>query len=412
MMNQQNPMQDPLQQQSPQEVTKVTPITPTRSKKPYIILAFVGIFVIGIIGVGAYLLLDDLRSEEEEGELVGEAQETDIDDEEAGDENTEVVDEDVLASVPVIAIDSEGNPHVISYETESLDLRYAVRRGGSWENETVDADGDIGDGHEIAVDDEGNPHICYRDKTNGSVKYATKINGSWVVEVLDDPAGEGDSVESSSIAIDSSGNPRIAYNVQSTSDLPYIKYAVWNGSSWTKSTTGINGHWVSLALDSDDNPHIAFHSDEEMRVYYAKKLSSGSWEDEIVDSETSVESDPRLSLDSSGNPHIMYRGEDDNGTIKYASWDGSSWNVETVATSVGSGDMQDFVIGNDDKPYIIYSISMKLTLATKGGDDWEFEEICRGGVNSVAVDDQSRVHVAFTFGADEGEIIKYVRVVQ
>lgn len=341
--------------------------------------------------------------------------ETDSDGEDQG--GSEVVDPGVLGSVPVIAVDEENNPHIIFYETENQDLKYASYDGDSWQSETVDSKGNIGDGHDLAIDQDGNPHISYRDKTNGSVKYATKIGGSWKIETLDDPAGKGESVECSSIAIDSNGNPHIAYNIQSKSE-PYIEYAWWSGSSWHRGTTGIEGHWPNLALDSNDDPHIVFHDDMKSRVFYAARLPLGKWRKREVDSSVSVENDPRIVVDSVGFPHIAYRGAGGSCPIKYASWTGSSWDVQTVAEGEQPLDELDIALDADDKPYLVYGAPSKGTvLAILEDGGWVYKVVdATAHVCAVAVDRLNRAHVAFTYGVGEGdgpadsEIIKYILV--
>ena len=51
------------------------------------------------------------------------------------------------------------------------------------------------------------------------------------------------------------------------------------------------------------------------------------WHIETVDSYGKVGEDPSIALDSNDHPHISYYG---NGNLKYAYYDGSSWHIETV----------------------------------------------------------------------------------
>jgi len=327
--------------------------------------------------------------------------------------DSEIVDVGVLACVPVIAVDSTNDPHVISYETENLGVRYAVRRNGSWQTETVDSEGNVGDGHDIAIDQDGVPHISYRDITNGGVKYAKKVNGSWETETLDDPVD--DYVEASSIAIDSNGNPHVAYGVSFSASLGY---AWWNGSSWSIETPGVYSYFISLDLDADDNAHIATLNQTGSEVYHVKhvtRFSNGSWEGEIVDNSTPVRYDPLIAVDSGSRPHLAYRGDSDTCPIKYASWNGTSWNVQTVdyaeVCEIGEGAQLDFALDKDDKPYLVYALPGEgLKLATMDGGEWTFRVVGPSRVCSIAADQLNRAHIAHTYEADDGEIIKYVLV--
>ena len=61
-----------------------------------------------------------------------------------------------------------------------------------------------------------------------------------------------------SLAVDSSGNPWIAYG-----DEKVVKLAIWNGEGWQSSTViesdgNALGQILSLKLDENDRPHMAF----------------------------------------------------------------------------------------------------------------------------------------------------------
>ncbi len=324
--------------------------------------------------------------------------------------DSEIIDPGVYASVPVIAVDPDNNPHIISYEINALDVRYAVKINNSWQSETVDSEGNVGDGHDIIVDNNGVPHISYRDITNGGIKYAKKVDGSWETITIDSPEQSGDSAESSSIAVDSEGNPHIAYNIQSLTTGSYLKYASWNGTSWSIETPSITGHWPSLGLDANGTPHIIYHNDVENQVVYTTRLSNGSWDVEEIDSSSVVVNDPRGDVDSSGKPHAVYRDSSGNASLRYASWNGTSWNIQIVDTNVGVSDEMDFAV-KDDKPYVVYGGGSKGTRLAVLEDNWTYYTVdTTSHVCSLAVDNLNRTHVAHTYGAAEGEIIKYVLV--
>jgi hypothetical protein len=63
-----------------------------------------------------------------------------------------------------------------------------------------------------------------------------------------------------SIAVDSSGNPHIAYyQTPTTTSNPDLEYAYKNSTGWhyqtVDSSAAGTGFYVSLALDSSNNPH-------------------------------------------------------------------------------------------------------------------------------------------------------------
>ena len=78
-----------------------------------------------------------------------------------------------------------------------------------------------------------------------------------------------------SLALDSQGNPWIAYT-----DEKELKLARWDGSAWESAVVVVAGtqplgQLVSLKLDSQDQPHMAYFEVEDKspltgRVKYAK----------------------------------------------------------------------------------------------------------------------------------------------
>jgi len=87
------------------------------------------------------------------------------------------------------------------------------------------------------------------------------------------------------IATDSGGAPHIAYLSDS-----HLVYAYWTGSQWSKtnvtslaSTPQGFGGAISLKLDSNQTPHIAFHEGTGSAVLEYAHIEEGSWVTEMVD---------------------------------------------------------------------------------------------------------------------------------
>jgi len=76
------------------------------------------------------------------------------------------------------------------------------------------------------------------------------------------------------------------------------------------------GYSCSLALDSSNNPCIAYYDELKYDLKYAK-YSGSAWASQIVDAVGRVGYYNTLALDSNNDPHIIYF-DLDNYDLKYA----------------------------------------------------------------------------------------------
>lgn len=194
----------------------------------------------------------------------------------AGNWSTVTIDNSNYAGkYPAIALDSNGNVHV-SYLYEhftivsDINLRYVTNASGSWQIETIDASGYVGEYTDIAVDSNDSVHISYFDLENGDLKYANGNAGSWNSETVDTVGYTG---MYTSLALDSNENIHISYYGWTTATVTsFLKYANNTSGYWTTENVnsgGKVGKYSSLAIDSGDKVHISYYDEANSTLLYA-----------------------------------------------------------------------------------------------------------------------------------------------
>ena len=175
----------------------------------------------------------------------------------------------------------------------------------------------------------------------------------------------------------------------------------------TVETLGSFGHLYSvIALDSDDNPHIAYQDYTTEKLKYAYK-SGDSWVTETVDNDSPTGEECAIALDSDGNPHISYYYEENygDGVLRYAYKDNGGWHITTVddggVADDNVGDYSGIAIDSGNYPHIVYinqTDPQSLEYAYKDAGGWNYEVIDtndNGWNCAVVLDGSDYPHVSY-----------------
>ncbi len=313
----------------------------------------------------------------------------------------EVVDSD-KTNATSISIDSCNNPHIAYgttlYAPSRNRVNYAYLDGESWNTEVVFEESESNkwiEGISLALDPSGNPHIafefrCVYPNEYTCLMYSYWNGSSWVTSYVDNSEFEGARI---SLALDSSGNPNIAYKAYGTSAL---KYASWNGYSWDIEILDSSGWYPSLAIDSNDNPHIVYGKANGLEY---SVWNGSEWEHETIGGNPSA--GISLILDSSNNVHISYGSSQDG--LHYVFESGSSWENTIIDSGTNTCFYSSIDLTSQDWPHIVYG--PYLNYAYWNGTEWILETIETGSAtgvyNSLALDQLDRPHISF---ANDGSI--------
>ncbi|MBE0695552.1 MAG: hypothetical protein IH586_01385, partial [Anaerolineaceae bacterium] len=260
-----------------------------------------------------------------------------------------------------VQFDSNENPCVV-YGNDHL--YYSCWNGAKWVDEVVDDDPGVGRFATLAFDSHDYPHIAYYDETNSMLRYAYWNGSVWKIDFVDGsllvPSPELDSNPSQA-----DGAPDLLQD-----NLQLDPSAV-DGIESPGPLRGLISHkqgvggYPSLALDKQNQAHIAYYDFSLKNLKYAVK-QNGTWSKVTVDSTGDVGTYPSLAVTSSGSPIIAYY-DATNGKLKLATQSGSTWTRITLDGSDSTTDNKvglyaSLVLDSADQPRIAYYNSSAHTL--------------------------------------------------
>lgn len=223
----------------------------------------------------------------------------------------QVVDSDAYGPTSLAEID--GQPAISFYDSRRGLLQYARYDGASWQVETVDSPGVVGEYSSLAEID-GRPAISYLARDAGELRYARHDGTTWQIEVVEPAPGFWS--DTSLAEID--GRPAISYVDVSRADL---KYARHDGTAWqieSVDTVGFVGRGGSLA-EVGGVAMISYFDDDHRQLRLARRDGAG-WRIENVTPTARRDGQSSL-VDWNGRPAIALGGQ----RVLFLYHDGSDW---------------------------------------------------------------------------------------
>lgn len=307
-----------------------------------------------------------------------------------------------------IALDSLNQVHISYYDVDASALKYVNNVAKTWNVETVDNCAEVGKYSSLGISSGGFAHISYFDETNGDLKYATNKSGSWSVTSVKTGAGLY-----TSLVLDPSDWAHISHV---STDNMYLYYSE-NTAAGTWSTGQVDfqsGDWSitsssSIALDSEQNAHIAYNTASSGATYmnqlkYANNVSK-AWNIQVAAEDTETEiTYGTLALDPNGKVHMAYYyhgwGEY-YAALKYATNKSGTWVNEAVEWSEFVGQYNCIQVDDSGFPHISYFdlYNSGVKYATKQSSNWHTEMVDSEGsvgeYTSLAIEDTSHVHISY-----------------
>jgi hypothetical protein len=256
-----------------------------------------------------------------------------------------------------IGLDSQGYPHLaypvrLDVPEDYNRIEYAYFNGTEWETEYVDVDATFC--CSLGVDDYDTPHVVYYDASPDGLAYGFREAGLWEIVYADEGYAH---IYYCSLELDSADLPHAVYKSSLYFSLD-LKYAYFDGTDWTiTSVDDDDTTEPDIALDSDNYPHVTYIKPGDSNDTYLMYAcwNGAAWEYEIVD-EVGMSGhiySPSIDVDTNGNPHIAYSIGEYSPHLKYAVLGDDGWAIETVETDYHSF-YSSLTLDGNDNPHISY----------------------------------------------------------
>jgi hypothetical protein len=211
--------------------------------------------------------------------------------------------------------------------------------------------------------------------------------------------------ESSNIAVDSQNNPSIAYYSKTAGSG--LRYAKRSNGTWAfiNITTGGSVDSIALAMQKNDSSHISFRSGTDVThslLYYAAN-SSGSWLTVPIDtSGYNTGFGNSIAVDGNGYIHIAYINP--SLVLQYASNTQGSWTIQPFAYS---SYLKQTSIRTDTRNYVHIAANKSgggILYFTNSGGYWKQETAVSAGSltgsTALALDAQGIPSIAYAGQTD------------
>ncbi len=266
-----------------------------------------------------------------------------------------------------------------------------------------------GSNHAMAMGSDGSMYVAYGSK---HLYMAQKAPGSeeWTIEVVDSSNQVGGYA---SLALDSNDHPHISYQDR---DNYEVKYARYDGSSWhievADSPGGYAGNGTSIALDSNNRPHIVHFETYYKRLYHVH-FDGTAWQRTYIAYVNAWDSylHPSIAVDSNDRPHVVcgqYASSSDQ-NLRHYFFNGTSWGNEIILA--GTGAMPSIAIDSYDHIHISYSGRLAspatgLGYAYYDGFTWQTDNIIAGTEwvfhTAITVDEANHPHIGYYDSSSAG----------
>jgi len=279
----------------------------------------------------------------------------------------------------------------------------------SWIKEVVDAAAHVGMYPSLKVDASDTLHVAYFDNTQSMLKYARKKTGnSWSATTI----ASAQFKDQISLALDSNAFPYVAFTDPSDFYLKIAHLVKSNNPSspWVWSTNFkieqyVDYAYCSLAVVSDGTMHVSYMlkkgvPTDKYVLAYAKAKAHPVTEEITSNGHRGLFTS--IAVDSNGIPHISYYDFDGKNLWYSRRFGQTGWTLEQVDSPGDVGQGTSIALDANGLPHIAYydASNENLRYAVKTATNlWKTGPIdSQGSVGlnpSLALDSFGRPHVSY-----------------
>jgi len=255
----------------------------------------------------------------------------------------------------------------------------------------------------IAVDNNNIPYVTYVDVENGKrVTVKKYTEEGW--KTVGDEGFSPKKVKDTSIVFDKSNNPYVVY-IEEFSDKIVVSKLVEGEWENVGHFAGL-GNDVSMAVDSEGTPYVAYTYCVKKKFFGKKKLNglivskyvNGRWKTEFSLGSLfgkNYYSDPSIALDASDNPYIAFN----NNGINVMKASGFGWNRSNIARKCKRSNVEYVSLAIDNKENLFVAFQGNKDNAISGeyteGKYWRISE-GKAEDTSIVLDGKGTPYVAYT----------------
>lgn len=317
---------------------------------------------------------------------------------------------------PVIDLDSTGRPHIAWIADDGA--YYAFKSDDSWSLTKISTDPPIPDipgslqaeprGRiSLCLDSQEHPHIAWAKPSYGGhptgaqVFYSYWDGDEWITEQVTHWGTAATEGARLALALDSNDQPHIAWDSR-YNGLWGVFYSEKEGADWTfEVISHLDDAHPSIVVDENGVPHVFWQALRGLtgpgRGLWLSSRIGGTWTTEqVVSGRSHMGGGQHLAIDSLGNPHIVFSTADYG--VSYGYRNLGSWVIDEISDETHLNLYPSIALDPNDNPYVVWSCD-----ATGAFDIYLAEHEQQWIVHNISnqLFDESRPRIAI---GDNGDI--------